>query len=311
MAKHTALALILLSCFAGVGCATEDEAPSFTEETVSGPPPGKADDAATIEFTELDFFVPPSQMLDEPRYRMMTTRDSFERVFGEEAPFFIDFERKWVVLATPGAQSESGVSMRVDEVRVAPSGKSIEVVTTTTDAGQDCQTSAYDYRPFKLITFPKPNVLPQAVRYYSAQETTECIVSACEADALSLLTAVSEGVNHTSEGDASFEAFLVPGAAAEAVDDAATVRALGEPEGEPLHSVAFDTWFEWPTEVQNPDDASHVLEVEAYRAIQKLYQDRFTHLRVIRVGEVEVRVYLVGETPCGDLAVLKTLSIET
>ncbi len=292
-----------------VGCGAEPSS-EFTEETLAGHPDGKADNANAISFGDFDYYVPPAKVLRAPTSRMITTASAFQRFFGEEPPSFFDFDREWMVFVTAGAQSESGVTIRVDGVQLTSTGKSLRVLTTTSQAGAACTTTQASYAPFKLVSFARPRVSPSAVRYYGAAGETTCAASACEADARSLLAAASEGINHMSESDYPFDPMLVPGGAA-ATTDEDIARLLGEPDGEELSTRDFAGWFEYRAEVNDPDDAPHVREVEGYRRIKQLYESRFSNLRVLRVGEIEVHVYLIGETDCGDLAVLKTVSIET
>ena len=45
--------------------------------------------------------------------------------------------------------------------------------------------------------------------------------------------------------------------------------------------------------------------------MRQVLEERMTELTVIRVGTIQVHVYVIGRTGCGEIAGLTTVSIET
>jgi len=48
-----------------------------------------------------------------------------------------------------------------------------------------------------------------------------------------------------------------------------------------------------------------------HRKLRGVLESSLTNLRVLRIGEIEVQVYLIGKTPGGSWAGLHTVSVET
>lgn len=51
--------------------------------------------------------------------------------------------------------------------------------------------------------------------------------------------------------------------------------------------------------------------VQKYRRLFELLKNKLRELKVFRVGDIEVTIYIVGRTPQGDWAGLKTWAVET
>ncbi len=52
-------------------------------------------------------------------------------------------------------------------------------------------------------------------------------------------------------------------------------------------------------------------ECKRYQRLVKLLQTHLTDLKVYRLGEVEIDVYVLGKTESGAIAGLATISVET
>ena len=51
--------------------------------------------------------------------------------------------------------------------------------------------------------------------------------------------------------------------------------------------------------------------VAQYDDLDALFQAKLTDLVVIRVGEIEIDVYIIGRTACGEVVGVRTMSVET
>jgi hypothetical protein len=61
----------------------------------------------------------------------------------------------------------------------------------------------------------------------------------------------------------------------------------------------------------DPSDPKVVAESKRFRRLETVLRKRLSGVRVLRVGYVEIRCYIVGLTRDGDLAGLVTTAIET
>lgn len=80
------------------------------------------------------------------------------------------------------------------------------------------------------------------------------------------------------------------------------VEVLGAPEGSRVGTDTLDRFFE---QLSSTNDEASVQALRAY------LESTLSDLRVLRVGEIQVRVFVIGTTPCGNAAGLSTVSIET
>ncbi len=122
-------------------------------------------------------------------------------------------------------------------------------------------------------------------------------------DTLAALKEASKGLLYPSETDEPFEPFswgkadggLTPQKVAQRTKAAA---------GAAVEEQSLADFFQYLT----ADGAEHA---ETFRKLQQVVGQRLSGVRVFRVGEVNINVYVVGRTPDGDWAGLKTHSVET
>ncbi len=122
-------------------------------------------------------------------------------------------------------------------------------------------------------------------------------------DLLAALKDASKGLLYPSETDAPFEAFSWGKAAGDLTPQkvAPLVKAAA---GAPVEEQSLADFFQYLT----ADGAEHA---EAFRKLRQVVGQRLSGVRVFRVGEVNIDVYVVGRTPDGDWTGLKTHSVET
>jgi hypothetical protein len=103
---------------------------------------------------------------------------------------------------------------------------------------------------------------------------------------------------YVSEGDAPF-VYVEP---AELELHPAAVR---------VEEVSLERFFAGHIQESDPHDPVARAQVERFRALRETLRDSLRDVRVIRVGEVEIRCYLVGRTASEDLAGLATTAWES
>ncbi len=108
-------------------------------------------------------------------------------------------------------------------------------------------------------------------------------------DPLDILRKAAEGLLYPSESDVPFDVIQSPSA-----KDIIKAR--------PFKEQSLDDFFR---ELLTTEDA------DRYRALRKSLESLLKNPRVLRIGARTVDVYIVGQTPRGDVAGLHTQSIET
>jgi hypothetical protein len=115
-------------------------------------------------------------------------------------------------------------------------------------------------------------------------------------DALAKIMKTAEGLLYPSETDAPFDAVRWGGKGT--LDEAAAKVAAGRPVLETTVGDLFD-------ELEGSDEG------ERWRALRGAIEGGLSGVRVFRIGERRVDVYVVGRGPSGEWAGLHTTSVET
>lgn len=135
------------------------------------------------------------------------------------------------------------------------------------------------------------------------------------------LERAAAGLQYTSESDYPFEfvaASAPPGRVRpsgdglrDGVDEAALRAAFGMPADEAIEAVSLDDFFARHIERVDPADRTARALVPRYRALKRTVHAVTGATRVYRVGRVQVRCYLVGTDPWGNVIGLATTAVET
>ena len=126
------------------------------------------------------------------------------------------------------------------------------------------------------------------------------------------LEQATDGLLYSSESDRPFEPFFLAGGGARWPVAAAEFAALvGARAGEKVEERTLDRFLANHIEASDPSDARTQELRPRYEALKALLKQRLRDARVFRVGQVEIRCYLVGEDGRGNLAGLTTVAVET
>jgi hypothetical protein len=112
------------------------------------------------------------------------------------------------------------------------------------------------------------------------------------------LEGAAAGLVYLSEGEAPF-AYVEP------------TEAELHPDGARVEEVSLDRFFAGHIEESDPNDPVAQAHVERFRALKQALRESLEDVRVLRVGEVEIRCFIVGRTASGDLAGLATTAWES
>lgn len=83
------------------------------------------------------------------------------------------------------------------------------------------------------------------------------------------------------------------------------------PPDTPVKAREFESFFSNAVTSKDWHEEEEEEEVKRYQNLVATLRECLRDLRVYKVGEITVDVYIVGTTPAGDLAGLSTVSIET
>jgi len=115
---------------------------------------------------------------------------------------------------------------------------------------------------------------------------------------------------YPSESDEPFAVFEWK-TANESLTEERLLELAGEPKDSPVKSVPLDMFFADLTKEQDWHADDEKTAVEQYRNLLSVLKDRLSDVKVFRVGEVEVAIYVVGQAKDGGWVGVKTTAVET
>lgn len=128
---------------------------------------------------------------------------------------------------------------------------------------------------------------------------------------LATLGKATFGLLFPSESDAPLSPYCFRGAPGEEPTPAALLAAEGLPSSTPVETITLAELFDpfaVAEESASPEDRA---EANRYHDLASLLSRELTNVRVYRVGKVDIDVYVLGQTPQGAWAGLKTHVVET
>ena len=125
------------------------------------------------------------------------------------------------------------------------------------------------------------------------------------------LERAASGLVYVSEADHPFEFFSLPEGGPDDLSPPRFLSLIGTPPYTPVEERTLDEFFSGHIERSDPNDPVAQSNRKRYRRLKRLLRDTLGDVRVLRVGRVELRCYIVGVEPCGTLAGLVTTVVET
>ena len=126
---------------------------------------------------------------------------------------------------------------------------------------------------------------------------------------VTVLQTLTDGLLWMSETDAPFEVFHWEGQLSNLTDDQLLER-THHPLGTAIEVVPFDDFFDAATQKQDWFDAEEEAIAARYESLVSALKQHLSDLKVYRVGEVKIDLYVVGQTHVG-VIVLATQAVET
>ncbi len=127
---------------------------------------------------------------------------------------------------------------------------------------------------------------------------------------LTALKKASAGLLYPSESDAPFKAFRLAREKGERAAKAVLRVGKHAPDS-PVEEVAVTELFNPLIEELKAQSAEGEADAQRYRELLQALREQLAGIKVFRVGQTQVAIYLVGKTKDGDWAGLRTTSVET
>ena len=129
-----------------------------------------------------------------------------------------------------------------------------------------------------------------------------------DSELINQLNQASQGLLWLSESDYPFQTLYW-----ENVDEI-KAKLVELTKGTPEAKIAVrevDSFFKRAIEIKDWYKDEKKAECRRYQALVALLTNHLTNLKVYRVGEIEIDIYIVGRTKSGNLAGLSTKVVET
>lgn len=134
-------------------------------------------------------------------------------------------------------------------------------------------------------------------------------MSRSQAEIMQVLQAAIAGVTWQSESEAAFE--VISWQESGTLTPQQLLTLTHHPQDAPVRVETLDSFFAGAVQEWDWHGAEERAIVAKYRHLLKTLQETLTDVTVYRVGEIEVDIYIVGQTELGNLAGVATQSIET
>lgn len=178
------LAYLLASTLLATTACTSD-APSG-ELPIEGDADGLSKaDAATIQFTELEFADISTNRLQRGGTFIITTKSAWKRVMGTTAPKDIDFSKEWVAFFGTGSKNTGGYGAQIKSVSLYANAGALVLETKATSPGDDCIVTQAFTNPHHVVKFAIP--APRPSYALAANESTVKRCSPTNAERLEML----------------------------------------------------------------------------------------------------------------------------
>ncbi|MHC5854763.1 nuclease A inhibitor family protein [Nostoc sp.] len=126
---------------------------------------------------------------------------------------------------------------------------------------------------------------------------------------LDQLRTSANGLLMMSESEYPFEVFLWEGIAPATPQK--VIQQTNHPQNTPVEIVGVDDFFQVATTEEDWHEEEEKATVKRFQTLVQELKKKLTNLQVYRLGNKEIDVYVVGQTPAGNLAGISTKVVET
>ena len=123
------------------------------------------------------------------------------------------------------------------------------------------------------------------------------------------LQEATEGLLHMSESDYPFE--VVRWSGSEQLSPEYLRRVAGADSGAKVEETTVEEFFRVPAGEQEWKNDSQLAEARKYQRLRNLLEENLTGIKVYRIGEINIGVYVVGMSAEGNWLGVSTRVVET
>lgn len=142
-----------------------------------------------------------------------------------------------------------------------------------------------------------------------SKSKSQPLTSASDITAI-LQTAIAH-LQWVSESEYPFETFYWSGQVVSELTDKKLLELTQHPTGTNVETQDLDSFFEFVTQPQDWYGDEEIETMKKYQQLVATLKQYLSDLKVHQVGEIELDIYVVGQTPDKNLAGLVTKAIET
>lgn len=126
-----------------------------------------------------------------------------------------------------------------------------------------------------------------------------------------ILQAASSDLLFVSESEFPFEVFFWELPQGTEINLETIAKQTEIPTDAPIEFVDLESFFTPATMHQDWHGDFEIEIVEKYRHLVQVIQENLVDVRVVRIGKINIDVYIIGKTTGGNFAGLKTKVVET
>jgi aspartyl aminopeptidase len=126
---------------------------------------------------------------------------------------------------------------------------------------------------------------------------------------LEKLKLASDGLLFMSESEYPFEIFSHQ--EKQLLDAKSVLVLLDKPSDTKVEFTDLDSFFEVATTEEDWHSPEDKEIVKKYQNLVKVIKENLEDIKVVRFGDIDIDIYIIGKTPSGELAGLSTKVIET
>ncbi|GAB1543394.1 hypothetical protein NUACC21_60680 [Scytonema sp. NUACC21] len=128
---------------------------------------------------------------------------------------------------------------------------------------------------------------------------------------IEILQQASENLLFISESEYPFKVFLWQCEEQQDITPEFVLQKTGHPLDTPVAVVDMDDFFEVAIAEQDWHSPEEKAAAKKYQNLVKVLKANLSDIRVIRIGKININVYIIGTTSDGNLAGLSTQVVET
>ena len=126
---------------------------------------------------------------------------------------------------------------------------------------------------------------------------------------MSELEQATEGLLFMSESDRPFE--LVRWEGTDEISSSHLRQLTGEAEDAPVTVQSLEDFFRTAASEEDWHNAEQRADAKKYQALERLLKENLNDIKVYRVGETSIPIYIVGKSASGSWLGLSTRVVET